>query len=88
MVRDALAAEGIVAAVHEVVVTDDNMAARLRFSGSPTIRINGRDVGPEQRDRPTFALSCRLYPAARRIGIPEVEMIQQALRTARREGET
>lgn len=88
MVRGALAAEGIVAPVPEVLVTDGEMAARLKFCGSPTIRINGKVVAPESEKDATFGLSCRLYPDARRIGVPEMEMIQHALRTALREGET
>lgn len=47
------------------VVTDDE-AAREHFIGSPTIRINGRDIVPD--DQTPTALTCRLY--FRRDGRP------------------
>jgi len=36
-------------------------AQRLRFLGSPTIRVNGRDVEPGAAERNTFVYSCRVY---------------------------
>ena len=41
LVKEVLAAEGVAADVHEVLVRDEGMADQLRFCGSPTIRING-----------------------------------------------
>ena len=34
----------------DIDATDQALAVRLRFSGSPTIRIDGRDVDPESVD--------------------------------------
>lgn len=65
LVGDILAAEGIDAKVHEVLVRDEGMASELRFDGSPTIRINGRDVAGESQDAQSFALRCRLYPGSK-----------------------
>jgi len=47
MVKDVLAAEGVAAEVQEILVRDKEMASELRFLGSPTIRVNGRDVAEE-----------------------------------------
>jgi len=44
LVRDVLSSEGVAAEVREVLVTEEATATDLAFSGSPTIRINGRDV--------------------------------------------
>jgi hypothetical protein len=41
------------------VGTEDD-AARERFVGSPTIRIDGRDVQPPPADEPV-GLTCRVY---------------------------
>ena len=46
-VKDVLAAEGITTEVYEVLVRDEQMAGKLKFLGSPTIRIDGRDVAGE-----------------------------------------
>jgi hypothetical protein len=51
LVKHILAAEGVEAELHEVLVSDEGMAGELGFFGSPTIRINGRDVAGESRDR-------------------------------------
>src|SRR5260370_16616268 len=65
LVKDNLAAGGVAAEIHEVLVSDEEMASELRFTGSPTIRINGKDVAGECQDAPGFALSCRLYPGSK-----------------------
>src|SRR5579863_7947259 len=69
-VRDVLAAEGVAAEIHEVLVSDERMANDLRFLGSPTIRIDGRDVAGESQRSESFALSCRLYSGSRHVGLP------------------
>jgi hypothetical protein len=85
LVRDILAAEGVEAKIHEVLVGNERMASELRFAGSPTIRINGRDVAGESQDAQSFALSCRLYPGAKQVGLPPMQMIHQAVLRARQE---
>jgi len=85
LVRDILAAEGVEAKVHEVLVRDEGMASELRFAGSPTIRIDGRDVAGESPDTRSFALSCRLYPGSKRVGLPPADMVHQAVLKARQE---
>jgi hypothetical protein len=79
LVRDVLAAEGVAAEIREVLVKDEGMASQLRFCGSPTIRINGQDVGGGSQKPQTFALSCRLYPGSKQVGLPPKEMIRRAV---------
>jgi hypothetical protein len=69
LVRDVLNSEGVAAEVREVLVRDDSMATDLAFSGSPTIRINGRDIAGESFHGKAFGLSCRLYPGSVKIGL-------------------
>src|SRR5258706_500461 len=69
--------------IREVLVSDARMADQLRFCGSPTIRINGRDVGGEARNAQTFALSCRLYAGSKQVGLPPAGMIRRAVLEAR-----
>lgn len=83
LVKDVLAAEGIVADIREVLVSDERMASELRFHGSPTIRINGRDIAGEPQKAQAFTLSCRLYPGSKPIGVPPAEIIHRALLEAR-----
>ena len=83
LVKDVLAVEGITAEVNEVLVKDGQMAGELKFLGSPTIRIDGQDVAGESRTTKNFALSCRLYPGSKQIGLPPAEMVHRAVLEAR-----
>ena len=42
-------------------IEGEDAAAAERFLGSPTVRVNGRDVDPGAADRDDFGLKCRLY---------------------------
>jgi hypothetical protein len=44
-----------------VNVPDQEAARRLRFLGSPTIRVAGRDIDPQTQERDDYALSCRVF---------------------------
>jgi len=81
LVKDVLAKEGVIAQVHEVLVSDEQTAGKLKFLGSPTIRINGRDVADDERT--TFALSCRFYPGSKQVGLPPAELVHRAIIEAR-----
>lgn len=85
LVKDVLAAQGLAADIREVLVKDEKMADKLGFFGSPTIRINGRDVAGESPKPHAFGLSCRLYPESKEIGLPSAEVIRRAVLQAREE---
>ena len=84
LVNNVLAAQGVEAEITEVLVTDERAAHELRFPGSPTIRINGRDVA--EPPETGFALKCRLYPGSSRIGLPPPELVHLAVAAAREGG--
>ena len=83
LVNDVLAEQGVAAEITEVLVSDEQAARKLKFTGSPTIRINGQDVA-EPSENGVFALSCRLYPGSLRIGLPPVELVRRAVSEARK----
>ena len=63
------------------VETPDD-AQRLRFLGSPTIRVNGNDVEPGADDRHDFAYSCRVYRTTSGFkGQPDEAWVRDALNT-------
>ena len=84
LVKDVMAAEGVATDIDEVLVRDVEMASELKFVGSPTIRVNGRDVAGESQTKKNFALSCRLYPGSKQIGLPQAVLVQRAILEARR----
>lgn len=83
---DILAAEGIVAEIDKVLVTDEQMANERKFPGSPTIRIDGRDVTGASQERQGFALSCRLHQESKQIGLPPGDFIRWAVLEATKGG--
>ncbi|MGH9727304.1 MAG: DF family (seleno)protein [Candidatus Acidiferrales bacterium] len=84
-VREAIALVNIRAEIQEIVVHDNSDAVRLEFPGSPTIRINDRDVEPAPVGAYDAGLQCRLYSGAQNSGAPSSESIVRALREAVRE---
>jgi hypothetical protein len=63
-----------------VEVLDQAEAARLRFLGSPTIRVGGIDVDPHTEERSDYALSCRLFQTESGIsGQPDARWVRDAL---------
>ena len=77
--RDILAELGAEAEVELVAVESDEEAQRLRFPGSPTIRVDGRDLFPVPQ-RSVWALGCRTYATPEGLqGYPTREMIRDAL---------
>jgi hypothetical protein len=83
LVRDVLVSEGVTAEICEVLIADNQMAKALSFRGSPTIRVNGRDVEGESSESEDCAVSCRLYPGSNQIGLPPAEWIRRAVVNAR-----
>lgn len=83
LLRDALAREGLDPdAVELVEIETEGDAERERFVGSPTIRIGGVEVAPEEGE--PVGLSCRVYRL--RDGsispTPDPEDIREAIRKA------
>lgn len=70
-------------AIDDLDATDPIVARRYRFPGSPTIRINGRDVDPSYQDSGDYTPRCRLYRTADGLrGVPERRWIEAALRAS------
>jgi hypothetical protein len=62
-------------------VRSEQAAQRLRFLGSPTVRIDGRDVEPGAGERSDFGLKCRVYRTPEGLaGQPTDEWIVAAAR--------
>lgn len=76
--------EGIAANIKLRNIPDAETADTERFLGSPTVRIDGRDVDPGAEDRDDYGLKCRIYQTDGGLtGMPPDQWIINAL-TARR----
>jgi len=80
LLRDVLDERGIRESIemHEVRTREE--AVELAFPGSPTIRIDGRDVDPTGAEYPP-ELTCRIYrlPGGRISPFPSRQLLEEAL---------
>ncbi len=80
-VAEVLQATGITAEIREVNVSSEAEAHKLGFIGSPTIRIDGRDIDPVAEHGERFGLKCRVYAVdGKLLGHPSREMVLAALK--------
>jgi hypothetical protein len=80
LLREVLRARGLDTEIDRREVTSQEQAESERFPGSPTIRVDGRDVDPAGAGaRP--ALTCRIYalPDGRVSPVPTREQLEEAL---------
>jgi hypothetical protein len=64
-------------------ICDQQAADQARSLGSPTIRVDGRDVEPGAENCVEYLHSCRLYQGEHSLrGLPEEAWLRQALQDA------
>jgi hypothetical protein len=83
VLKEVLTDEDIKAEVKLVAVNTDEAARKLRFPGSPTIRVDERDLfsAPGRED---WRLGCRVYATPEGLkGYPTAEMLREALESSR-----
>ena len=81
--------EGLQADIHRIEIKTDEEAAQFGFPGSPTLRINGRDIDADGASDQRVGLSCRIYHDAsgRVVPLPSEALILKALEKENQEGE-
>ncbi len=83
LLREMLSEFGARDEVSEIEVTDSAQADALAFIGSPSIRIEGKDIEPIEPSARHYALSCRTYLVDGKLtGVPPLDMIRAAISAA------
>ncbi|CAB4242525.1 Alkylmercury lyase (modular protein) [Methylacidimicrobium sp. AP8] len=84
-VEEVLVEEGGIHEIRLIPIRTLADAQRHRFFGSPTIRIEDRDIDPAAWGRLDYGFGCRLYPRADGSihPIPSKEFLRQAFRLHR-----
>lgn len=68
------------ATIKKVKIANEQDARKLRFPGSPTVRINGVDIDSEASETKGF-IGCRIYRYKNRVyESPPKEMIKNAFK--------
>lgn len=79
-VQDVLREQGLSPDIIQIEISDPAQAAALSFVGSPTVRVNGKDVEPGINLFPEYGVSCRTYYVDGRLeGTPRREWIRNAV---------
>jgi hypothetical protein len=80
LVQRVLAELAIVAEVRSTLIGDQAAAEQARFAGSPTVRVDGRDVEPGSEPPGEIVVGCRLYRLEHRLaGQPAEGWVRGAL---------
>ena len=74
-IKAVLSSESLPDRPHGVAVSTDEEAKSLKFPGSPTVRVNGRDIDPSATTQ--VGLACRIYGNA--SGVPAEHMLRAAI---------
>ncbi|VVM05829.1 hypothetical protein MAMC_00816 [Methylacidimicrobium cyclopophantes] len=84
-IEEVLAEEGGIHAIRLISVESVVEAQRHRVFGSPTVRIDGKDIDPAAWGRIDYGFGCRVYPDADGSlhPAPSKEFLRQALRSHR-----
>jgi hypothetical protein len=71
---------GIDTEMRTSVIVNQDAAERARFPGSPTVRVDGRDVEPGSEPASEYVVGCRLYRLEHRLASqPEERWVREAL---------
>ena len=83
LLKEALRELGLPEAISEIEVCDSAQAEALAFPGSPTVRVDGKDVETTFPAQGGYGLACRTYVIdGTRQGVPSQEIISKAIRSA------
>lgn len=77
LARQVVSEHGVDAEVEEVEIRTLQDAARFRFLGSPSVRVDGVDIEPGARNSTAYGLACRTYG---RDVVPSRALLVAALR--------
>lgn len=80
LIHEALTHEGVTAEVEVVRIDTQEQAEQHRFIGSPTIRIDGRELQPQPHL--PYRLTCRAFQHedGRLSPLPSLSMLREAIR--------
>lgn len=81
LVKEVCKQEGVKPKVTTINIIDEEQAKKHAFIGSPTIRIEGKDVEKASRGASYFGRKCRVYMNnGQPSGLPSKEMIRDTIR--------
>lgn len=80
LLEQILLESSVTASIEKIEITTPESALQHRFLGSPSIRINGKDI-EDREEVSEYGLKCRIYLDTN-SGIPSEAMLKKALMEA------
>ena len=88
LIRETMSELGGEVKIEVVTVLDNYDAVAKRFLGSPSVRVNGKDLEIEEDASTQYSMRCRIYRTDEsQSGIPPKEVLIKAIQTARKRSE-
>lgn len=83
LIDSVLTELSLTAEVRSVEVRDHNDAVARHFLGSPSIRVDGRDIEESPTGSSEYSMRCRMYQSESGLtGLPSRELLHAALELA------
>ena len=83
LLRQVLKEKGVGDPIEDIDVTNPRLAEQHYFPGSPTIRVDGRDIEPGFEDSGEYSIRCRVYVSEAGLsGMPIRKWIEDAVERA------
>lgn len=87
LLRESVDELGLRADIEVVNVADNDDAVTHRFLGSPSIRIDDRDIEIEENESTQYSMRCRFYRTGNgQSGVPSKQQLVDALKAAQQRG--
>lgn len=84
LVRDTFEELGIDAEIEIVNILDNDDAVAKRFLGSPSVRINDKDIEIQEDETTQYSMRCRVYRTKDSLrGVPSKDLLVTAIEMAR-----
>ncbi len=88
LIRETVSELGGDVKIEVVTIADNYDAVARRFLGSPSVRVNGKDLEIEEDSTTTYSMRCRIYRNdENQSGIPPKELLIKAIHAARQKNE-
>jgi len=88
LIRETMSELGGDVKIEVVTVMDNYDAVAKRFLGSPSVRVNGKDLEIEEHASTQYSMRCRLYRTEDgQTGAPSKELLTKAIQAARKRSE-
>jgi len=85
LIRKTVSELGADDSIEIVIVLDHDDAVSKKFLGSPSIRVNGKDLEIEEDSSTEYSMRCRIYRTETgQTGVPPKALLKKSLQEAQR----